>query len=103
VGPLKRHAVALAAIASGTAVSVAGTVGFVGLLAPHVARLLLGNDQRVLIPASALLGGSFVVLCDLLARVALAPQQLPVGAVTALLGAPLFLVLLRRVSGWTSK
>jgi iron complex transport system permease protein len=103
VGPLKRRSVALVALASGAAVSVAGTVGFVGLLAPHVARLLLGNDQRVLIPASALLGGSFVVLCDLLARVVLAPQQLPVGAVTALLGAPLFLILLRRVAGWTSK
>jgi iron complex transport system permease protein len=101
VPALKRRAVILAALASGTAVSVAGTVGFVGLLAPHLSRLALGNDQRVLIPASALLGGSFVVLCDLVARIALAPQQLPVGAVTALIGAPLFLMLLRKVARWS--
>jgi iron complex transport system permease protein len=102
VGALKLRAVIFAALASGAAVSVAGTVGFVGLLAPHLARLALGNDQRVLLPASALFGGAFVVFCDTLARIVIAPQQLPVGAVTALLGAPLFLFLLRRVAGWSS-
>jgi iron complex transport system permease protein len=96
VGPLKRRVVILAAVASGAAVAVAGTVGFVGLLAPHAVRTLFGNDQRVCIPAAALLGGSFVVLCDTVARTALAPLQLPVGAITATIGAPLFLFLMRR-------
>jgi iron complex transport system permease protein len=96
-GALKRRVVILAAIASGAAVSIAGTVGFVGLLAPHAVRRITGNDQRVLLPAAALAGGTFVVLCDALARTVLAPRQLPVGALTALFGAPLFLVLMRRV------
>ena len=103
VGPLKRRVVVLSALAAGAAVSVAGTVGFVGLLAPHAVRSVTGNDQRVLLPASALAGGSFVVLCDALARTALSPRQLPVGAITALLGAPLFLLLMQRGRSWTSK
>ena len=103
VGPLKRRVVVLSALAAGAAVSVAGTVGFVGLLAPHAVRTVTGNDQRVLLPASALAGGSFVVLCDALARTVLSPRQLPVGAITALLGAPLFLILMQRGRSWTSK
>lgn len=96
VGALKRRIVILAGLAAGCAVAVAGTVGFVGLVAPHVVRVLWGNDQRVLVPAAALLGGTAVVLADALARTVVAPQQLPVGAVTAVLGAPLFLFLLWR-------
>ena len=99
---LKRRVVLLAALASGAAVSVAGTVGFVGLLAPHMARRITGNDQRILLPAAALFGGSFVVLCDAVARSALAPRQLPVGALTALFGAPLFLFLMQKRSSWSS-
>ncbi len=103
VGPLKRRVVVLAALAAGCAVSVAGTVGFVGLLAPHAVRTFTGNDQRILLPASALAGGTFVVLCDTLARTLLSPRQLPVGAITALLGAPIFLLLMQRSRSWTSK
>ncbi len=84
-------------VASGSAamaVASAGTIGFVGLLAPHLARLVLGNDQRVLLPGSALAGGALLTLADTVARSVIAPTQLPVGAVTALIGVPLFLYLL---------
>ena len=86
-------------VASGCAaaeVASAGTIGFVGLLAPHLARMVLGNDQRILLPGSALAGGTLLTLADTLARTAVAPIQLPVGAVTAVLGVPLFLYLLAR-------
>lgn len=77
-------------------VSVGGTIGFVGLIVPHAARLLFGQDVRVLLPASFLLGAAFLVLADTLARVVISPTELPVGAITALLGGPVFLILLRR-------
>ena len=80
----------------GVTVSVGGTIGFVGLIVPHAARLLFGQDVRMLLPASFLLGAAFLVLADTLARVAIAPGELPVGAITALLGGPVFLLLLRR-------
>ncbi len=80
----------------GAAVAVAGLVGFVGLIVPHALRLLIGADHRLLLPASALGGACFLVLCDALARTALGGPELPVGAITALVGGPLFLVLLRR-------
>jgi len=80
------------------AVSLAGGIGFVGLVVPHFVRLLVGNEHRILVPASALAGGILVVLADTLARSVMAPQQIPVGVVTALLGVPLFLYLLRRSS-----
>lgn len=86
----------LAALMTAIAVTVAGSIGFVGLLIPHALRLILGYDQRLLLPASALAGGSFLVLADTLARTLLAPQQLPVGVITALLGVPAFLWLLTR-------
>lgn len=83
-----------------TAVSVttAGTIGFVGLVTPHIARLILGADHRYLLPASALLGGTLVTVADLCARTLFAPRQLPVGALTALVGVPLFLFLMRRAA-----
>lgn len=87
---------ALASLLTATAVSIAGSIGFVGLIVPHLMRLLTGSDHRVLIPAATLFGGSFLVLSDTLARTVLAPRQLPVGVITALLGVPLFLVLLNR-------
>jgi iron complex transport system permease protein len=77
-------------------VSVGSTIGFVGLIVPHAARLLFGQDVRLLLPASFLLGAAFLVLADTLARVAISPSELPVGAITALLGGPVFLVLLRK-------
>jgi iron complex transport system permease protein len=86
----------LASILTATAVSIAGNIGFVGLIVPHLMRLLVGSDHRTLLPAAALFGGLFLVLSDTLARTVLAPRQLPVGVVTALLGVPLFLLLLNR-------
>ena len=90
-------------IASGAltaaAVAMAGMVGFVGLTVPHIVRLLWGNSHRHLIPASALLGAAFLVAADALARTLLAPAEIPVGVMTALIGAPFFLYLLRRQGG----
>jgi len=78
------------------AVSVSGLVGFIGLVVPHVARLLFGSEHRFLLPASALLGAIFLVLADLVARLLLSPAEIPVGIITALIGAPFFIYLLRR-------
>lgn len=86
----------LAAVATAAAVTTAGAVGFVGLVVPHLVRLVLGNDQRVLLPAAALAGGSLLLLADTLARTVIAPAQLPVGVLTALIGVPVFLFLLAR-------
>jgi iron complex transport system permease protein len=80
----------------GAAVSVSGLIGFVGLLVPHLLRLVLGPDHRLLVPAAGLAGAAFLVACDTLARTVLGGRELPVGAITALAGGPLFLVLLRR-------
>jgi iron complex transport system permease protein len=80
----------------GAAVSVSGLIGFVGLIIPHLLRLGFGPDHRLLIPSAALCGAAFLVLCDALARTLLGGRELPVGAVTAVLGGPLFLVLLSR-------
>lgn len=85
-----------ASAAAALAVATAGTVGFVGLVVPHALRLLVGNDQRLLLPASALAGGAFLLAADTAARTLVAPLQLPVGAITALVGAPAFIVLLTR-------
>lgn len=87
---------ALAATATAAAVTTAGTVGFVGLVVPHALRLAIGNDQRLLLPACALGGGTLLVLADTLARSVIAPAQLPVGVITALVGVPVFLYLLVR-------
>jgi len=86
----------LAAAATAIAVTVAGSVGFIGLVVPHAVRLVIGNDQRFLLPASALAGGALLVVADTLARSLVAPAQLPVGVLTALAGVPIFLFLLRR-------
>ena len=86
----------LASLLTAVAVTTAGSVGFVGLVVPHLVRLAIGNDQRVLLPAAALAGGSLLVIADTLARTVVAPQQLPVGVLTALLGVPVFLYLLSR-------
>ena len=87
---------ALSAFLTAAAVTTAGAIGFVGLIVPHAVRLVLGNDQRVLLPCCALAGGALLLLADTLARQALAPAQLPTGVVTALIGVPTFLYLLRR-------
>jgi iron complex transport system permease protein len=98
VAPTRLAVLLLAAALTAAAVTTAGTVGFVGLVVPHLVRLASGHDHRVLVPASALAGGALLVLADTAARTALAPQQLPVGVVTAVVGVPLFLVLLARRS-----
>ena len=85
-----------ASLLTGAAVAFAGVIGFVGLLVPHAARAAAGNDQRVLLPVSALSGAALLVAADALARTAFAPAELPIGAVTAALGAPLFAWLLLR-------
>jgi len=87
---------ALGSLLAAAAVSISGLVGFVGLVVPHAIRMSLGPEHRLLLPASALAGGTFVVIADLLARVLLAPVEIPVGVVTAIIGAPFFLYLLRR-------
>jgi len=96
VDRFKRRTMALGALLAGAAVSVSGVIGFVGLMTPHVLRLVVGSDHRRLLPAVLLAGPTFLVLADLVARVAIAPQELPLGAVTALVGGPFFLFLLRR-------
>ena len=87
----------VASLAAAAAVTTAGTIGFIGLVVPHVLRLAFGNDQRMLLPASAIAGGLAVMGADLIARTVIAPAQLPVGVITALIGVPVFLwMLLRR-------
>jgi len=92
----KRWVMVLAALATGAAVSVTGVIGFVGLIVPHIVRLLIGPDHRWLLPASGLLGASFLILADLLARTAFSPVELRTGIVTALAGVPFFLYLLAK-------
>ncbi|MEO6749812.1 MAG: iron ABC transporter permease [Casimicrobiaceae bacterium] len=89
---------ALAAFAAAAAVTQAGNVGFVGLIVPHALRLALGNDQRLLLPAAVFAGGALVIVADTLARTLFAPQQVPVGVITALIGVPTFLWLQRRTA-----
>jgi iron complex transport system permease protein len=91
-----RIAFVSASLATSAAVSLAGPIGFVGIVVPHLVRLLVGVDHRIVLPASALFGASFLVACDLAARTLMAPVEIPVGVITALLGGPFFLWLLVR-------
>ena len=93
---LEQWVFVLASLLTAIAVTTAGSVGFVGLVVPHMLRMVLGNDQRLILPASALAGGCLVTLADTLARTVIAPEQLPVGVITALIGVPIFLYLLQR-------
>jgi iron complex transport system permease protein len=92
----QRAAFLSASLATGAAVSIGGPIGFVGIIIPHLVRLLVGPDHRLVLPAAALFGAAFLVGCDLIARTVLAPVELPVGIVTALIGGPFFLWLLIR-------
>ncbi|MEP6917197.1 MAG: iron ABC transporter permease [Acidobacteriota bacterium] len=92
----QRAAFVSASLATGAAVSVGGPVGFIGIIVPHLVRLLVGSDHRIVLPASALFGAAFLIACDVVARTAMAPVELPVGVVTAILGGPFFLWLLVR-------
>ncbi len=92
-----RYAIfAASALAVSLAVTTAGVIGFIGLVVPHLVRIVAGSDHRIVLPASALLGGSLLVIADTLARTLMAPRQLPVGALTAAIGVPLFLILISR-------
>ena len=96
VGRVRMLVFAAASLAVGAAVAASGSVGYVGLIVPHLVRLSVGSDNRLVVPFSAIVGAIFVVFADTIARTAIAPRELPVGAVTALIGAPLFIYLLRR-------
>jgi ABC-type Fe3+-siderophore transport system permease subunit len=92
----QRLAFLSASLATGAAISMAGPIGFIGIVVPHLVRLLVGADHRIVLPAATLFGASFLVLCDLIARTIMAPVELPVGIVTAMIGGPFFLWLLVR-------
>lgn len=92
----QRAAFISASLATGAAVSVGGPVGFIGIIVPHLVRLLVGADHRIVLPASALFGAAFLIACDVLARTVMSPLELPVGVITALIGGPFFLWLLVR-------
>jgi iron complex transport system permease protein len=95
----QRSAFFSASLATGAAVSVGGPVGFIGIIVPHLVRLIVGSDHRVVLPASALFGAAFLVGCDVLSRTVMAPVEIPVGVITALIGGPFFLwLLVRRTS-----
>jgi iron complex transport system permease protein len=94
----QRWAFLSASLATGAAVSLGGPIGFIGIIVPHLVRLMVGSDHRVVLPAAALFGAAFTVLCDLVARTIMAPLELPVGIITALIGGPFFLWLLVKKS-----
>jgi iron complex transport system permease protein len=96
VARAQRAAFLSASLATGAAVSIGGPIGFVGIIIPHLIRLIVGSDHRLVLPAATLFGAAFLVGCDLVARTILAPVELPVGIITALLGGPFFLWLLIR-------
>lgn len=93
---VQRIAFISSSLATGAAVSLAGPIGFIGIVVPHLVRLLVGSDHRIVLPAAALFGASFLVVCDLIARTIMSPIELPVGIVTAMIGGPFFLWLLVR-------
>lgn len=93
---LRRNVFIVASLMAGVAVAVSGVIGFVGLVVPHIVRLMVGPDHRRVLPVGALFGASFMVLGDLLARTVVAPQEMPIGVITAFIGAPVLLVLIRR-------
>ncbi|MEM3061437.1 MAG: iron chelate uptake ABC transporter family permease subunit, partial [Candidatus Bathyarchaeia archaeon] len=95
----KKLLILFASLATATSVSLSGIIGFVGLIVPHITRILIGPDHRILIPASMLLGGIFLMICDALARIVMLPAELPVGIITALSGGPFFIYLLRKKKG----
>ena len=94
VQQVKRKLILLTTLGIGTAVAIGGMIGFVGLIVPHIVRLLIGPDHRWLLPASALAGGVLLLLADTIARIIIAPTELPTGILTAILGAPFFIMLL---------
>ena len=97
---LKRRMIMLPAMTTAAAVSVSGIIGFIGLVAPHLIRLMVGTDHRLVLPGAALLGVILILTADILARIAVSPAELPLGIITSLVGAPFFIWLLARYKGW---
>jgi len=95
-GKLRIRIFLIGSIIVATVVSFTGLIGFVGLIIPHISRLLVGPDHRIMLPIAAFLGGTFLIICDVIARILIAPTEIPIGAITAVIGAPLFIFLLRR-------
>ena len=93
---LQKELVLIASLMAGVTIAVSGTIGFVGLMVPHFTRLLVGGDHRKVLPISALLGGILVVWVDVAARMMIAPEELPVGILTAVIGGPIFIWMLKK-------
>jgi iron complex transport system permease protein len=93
---LRRNLFLITSLIAGLSVAVSGVIGFVGLVVPHIVRLLVGSDHRRTLPVGALVGATFMVLADLLARTVVSPQEMPIGVITAIIGAPLLIILIRR-------
>ncbi len=96
VPSLRRNLFLVTSLIAGLSVAVSGVIGFVGLVVPHIVRLIVGSDHRRMLPVGALVGATFMVLSDLLARTIVAPQEMPIGVITAIIGAPTLIVLIRR-------
>jgi iron complex transport system permease protein len=96
VGRVRLVVFVAASLLVGASVASSGSVGYVGLVVPHLVRLSFGSDNRLVLPAAAIAGAIFVIVADTIARTVIAPRELPVGAITALIGAPLFIYLLKR-------
>ena len=96
VETVKKILIVAGSLVVASAVSISGIIGFVGLIIPHIVRLIVGPDHRTLLPASALIGSIFIIICDTIARTIIAPMEIPVGIVTSLFGGPFFVYLLRK-------
>ena len=96
VHQLRRNLFIITSLMAGVAVAVSGIIGFVGLVVPHIVRLMVGSDHRRVLPVGAVFGASFMVLGDLLARTIVVPQEMPIGVITAFIGAPTLIILIRR-------
>ena len=96
IGKIQKVGFITASLITGTVVATCGPIGFVGLIVPHIVRLFVGPDLRILIPTSMLFGASFLIICDTFGRTILAPTEIPVGIITAILGGPFFIWLLKR-------
>ena len=96
VEKFRLYIIVLVSLLTGVAVSVSGSIGFVGLIIPHVVRMMIGSNYKWVLPLSALLGAIFIVWADIVARLAIAPEEMPIGIITALCGGPFFIWMLRR-------
>jgi iron complex transport system permease protein len=99
VEKVKRSLIIFVSLLTASAVSVSGLIGFVGLIIPHIVRLTVGPDHRILLPSALIVGATFLVVCDIIARVIIPPGELPVGIITAFAGVPFFIYLLRKARG----